>query len=224
MSNLQSVGGLVRVDPGTGAQALVAADPLFYFPQDVAYIGGDSVWIVNKGRTLRSIGGALTITRLSDGMTAEAPVGFFNAQGVALLSSQDVAYSGCQPVSGDCQYPYVAVYGSSAILGGYMGTLAAVPERESPRATMLEPAMPNPFTVATALSFTLAKAGVMELAIFSVDGRRVATLEDGTLAAGRHKVTWYGTDASGRLMRPGMYFARLRSAEGRFARTLVLIR
>jgi streptogramin lyase len=34
LTNLQSVGGLVRVDPVTGAQKLVAADPQFYFPQD----------------------------------------------------------------------------------------------------------------------------------------------------------------------------------------------
>lgn len=224
ITNVQSVGGLVRVDPASGAQTLVAADPLFYFPQDLACIGGDSVWIVNKGRTLRSIGGALTITRLSDGVTAEAPVGFFNSQGIARLSNGSIAYSGCQPVSGDCQYPYVAVYGSGAALGDYMGTLAVVPEREVPKAVALAPAMPNPFAGSTTLRFSMAKAGVVELAIYSVDGRRVATLENGILAAGPHNVTWGGTDAGGRLVRPGVYYARLRSAEGRFARTLVLIR
>ena len=222
-TNVRSVGGLVRVDPGTGAQTLVAADPLFYFPQEVACVGGDSVWIVNKGRTLRSIGGALTITRLSDGVTAEAPVGFFDSQGIARFSNS-VAYSGCQPVSGDCQYPYVAVYGSGAALGNYMGTLAVVPEREVPKTTAFARALPNPFAGSTTLSFSLAKTGTVELAIYSVDGRRVATLENGTLPAGPHNATWNGTDAGGRLVRPGVYYARLGSAEGRFARALVLIR
>ena len=166
----------------------------------------------------------LTITRLSDGATEEAPVGALDSQGIALLSNGSIAYSGCQPVHGDCEYPYVAVYGSSASLGGYMGTLAVVPELEIPKATVLAPAMPNPFAAGTALSFSLAKTGAVELAIYSVDGRRVATLADGTMGAGPHKVTWGGTDAGGRLMRPGMYFARLTSAEGRFTRTLVLIR
>jgi len=223
ITNVQSVGGLVRVDPGTGSQTLLAADPRFFFPQDLVCVGGDSVWIVNKGRPLRSVGGALTITRLSDGATAEAPVGFFNSQGIARLADGGITYSGCQPVHGDCNYHYVAVYGSSAALGGYMGTLAVVPERETPRASMLAPAMPNPFAASTALSFSLTKTGAVELAIYSVDGRRVATLEDGTLVAGPHMVTWGGTDASGRKVRPGVYFARLRSAEGLFARTLVLI-
>lgn len=220
----QSVGGLVRVDPATGAQTLVAADPLFYFPQDLACVGGDSIWIVNKGRTLRSIGGMLTITRLSDGLTAEAPVGSFNSQGIARLPSGCIAYSGCTPVSGDCQYPYVAVYGSAAGLNNYMGTLAVVPEREAPRTSALAAATPNPFAGSTALSFSLARAGAVELAIYSVDGRRVVTLENGKLPAGPHTLVWAGTDASGRLARPGVYWARLRSAEGLFARTLVLIR
>lgn len=224
ITGVQSVGGLVRVDPGTGAQALIAADPLFYFPQDLACIGGDSVWIVNKGRTLRSIGGALTITRLSDGVTSEAPVGFFNSQGIARFADGGVAYSGCQPVHGDCAYPYVAVYGTGTALGDYMGALTTVPEREVLNAPALAPAMPNPFAGSTTLRFNLAGTGAVELAIYSVDGRRVATLEDGILAAGPHRVTWVGMDDRGRLVRPGVYYARLESAEGRFARTLVLIR
>ena len=224
ITNVQSVGGLVRVDPRTGVQTLVAADPLYHFPQDVAFISGDSVWIVNRGRTLRSIGGALTITRLSDGVTTEAPVGNFDAQGIARLSNGSVAHSGCTPVHGDCQYPYVAVYGSGAALGNYMGTLAVVPDRDVSKTTALAPAMPNPFGGSTTLRFSLAKTGYVELAIYSVDGRRLTTLENGILAAGPHKVTWGGTDAGGRLVRPGVYYARLRSAEGRFARALVLIR
>lgn len=225
VTNVQCVGGLLRIDPGTGAQTLVAADPLFYYPQDLVCAGGDSIWIVNKGRTLRSIGGELTITRLSNGVTSEAPVGFFNSQGVARLPSGCVAYSGCEPVHGDCQYPYVAVYGGNGVgLGNYMGTLAVVPDREVPTTIALAPAMPNPFAISTTLSFSLAKPGPVELAIYSVDGRRMATLEDGTMAAGPHTVRWSGTDSSGKSVRPGVYFARLRSAEGRFTRTLVLIR
>jgi len=224
ITNVTSVGGLVRVDPETGAQTLIAADPLYYFPQDVVCIGGDSVWIVNRGRPLRSVGGALTITRLSDGVTTEAPVGYFDSQGIARLPNGRIAYSGCQPVHGDCQSPYVAVYGGGATLGDYMGTLAVVPDREVPNTLALAPAMPNPFAGSTNLSFSLARTGAMELAIYSVDGRRLATLESGTLAAGPHTVTWRGADASGRLVRPGVYYARLKSAEGEFARTLVLVR
>ena len=222
VTNEVAMGALVRVDPVTGTQTLISTDARFYLPQDLVCVGGDSVWVVNQGRTLRSNGGALTITRLSDGETTDAPVGFYDSQGIAQLADGGIAYSGCQPVHGDCNYPYVAVYGSSAALSFYMGTLAVVPEREAARANMLAPASPNPFATSTDLSFTLTKSGSVELAIYSVDGRRVATLEDGGLAAGTHRVTWSGTDASGRAVRPGVYFARLRSAAGISARTVML--
>ena len=223
VTNEAAMGALVRVDPVSGAQTLLSTDARFYMPQDLVCVGEDSVWIVNKGRTLRSIGGEITISRLSDGVTTQAPVGAFNSKGIARLPDGRIAYSCCQPVHGDCDYPYVAVYGSGAALSFYMGTLAVVPERDAARANMLAPASPNPFVASTDLSFILTKPGSVELAIYSVDGRRVATLEDGGLAAGSHRVTWSGTDASGQAVRPGIYFARLRSAAGISARTVVLI-
>src|SRR5262249_55201723 len=48
--------------------------------------------------------------------------------------------------------------------------------RALPTVTVLAPAAPNPFQRATTLSFDLARAGPVELALFSVDGRRVRTL------------------------------------------------
>ncbi len=222
--NRLSLGALVRVDPATGAQTRVAADPFYEAPQAVAYVGGDSAWIVSRGLTLRSAGGAMTITRLSDGATAQAPVGYSDSKGVALLPGGRIAYSGCGGVSGDCFYPYVAVYGGDAWLSGYMGTLTVVPEREAPKAPLLAPATPNPFATGTTLGFSLAQAGAVELAVYSVDGRRVATLVNGSLEAGFHQATWDGTDARGRSVRSGMYYARLSCAEGRSTRALALIR
>lgn len=222
VTNEAAMGALVRVDPVTGTQTVISTDARFYMPQDLVCVGGDSVWVVNRSRLLRSIGGGLTITRLSDGVTTDAPVGFYDSMGIARLPDGGIAYSGCQPVHGDCNYPYVAVYGSGAALGFYMGTLAVVPERETARANLLARATPNPFAASTDLSFSLTETGTVELAIYSVDGRRVATLENGTLAPGPHRVTWRGTDASGRAVRPGVYFARLRTAQGRSVRTIVL--
>ncbi len=57
-----------------------------------------------------------------------------------------------------------------------------------------------------------------------MDGRRVATLVNGSLEAGFHQATWDGTDARGRSVRSGMYYARLSCAEGRSTRALALIR
>jgi flagellar hook assembly protein FlgD len=47
------------------------------------------------------------------------------------------------------------------------------------------------------------------LELFSVDGRRVRSLESGWLAAGDHNAAWDGRDAAGRDVAAGIYFARL---------------
>jgi len=70
-------------------------------------------------------------------------------------------------------------------------------------------ASPNPFNPTTSVSFELPAAGHAELAIFSVDGRRVATLVDTRLSAGPHSIAWNGSDAYGRSVGSGVYFARL---------------
>ena len=90
--------------------------------------------------------------------------------------------------------------------------------------TTLAPARPNPFRQATTLAFTLARAGTVGLAVYGVDGRRVATLLSGARAAGAYRLDWDGRDGDGRPVRPGMYYARLTTPEGRFTRTLVLMR
>jgi len=60
------------------------------------------------------------------------------------------------------------------------------------------------------------------LAVFDVSGRRVATLAHGRLSAGRHTARWSGRDERGVACGPGLYFARLRSAQG--AHTVKLVR
>jgi hypothetical protein len=84
-------------------------------------------------------------------------------------------------------------------------------------ATQFAPAMPNPFRGTTTLSYALAKGGAVELAVYGVDGRKVATLASGVQEAGTYRLSWDGAGA-----RPGLYYARLTTPEGKFTRTLVL--
>jgi flagellar hook assembly protein FlgD len=84
--------------------------------------------------------------------------------------------------------------------------------------------MPNPFARTTALAFALARPGAVTLAVYSVDGRRVATLVNETREAGTYRLQWDGRDASGNVVRSGLYYARLTTPQGSFTRTLVLTR
>ncbi len=78
-----------------------------------------------------------------------------------------------------------------------------------PTVTRLAGAMPNPFHGSTRLAFDLAQRGAVELAIFSVDGRRVRTLVSGTLEPGAYRPEWDGRDERGGPAAAGVYYVRL---------------
>jgi hypothetical protein len=103
-------------------------------------------------------------------------------------------------------------------LGNQPVSLAGV-KAATVTATQFAPAMPNPFRGTTTLSYALAKGGAVELVVYGVDGRKVATLASGVQEAGSYRLTWDGAGA-----RPGLYYARLTTPEGKFTRTLVLTR
>lgn len=85
---------------------------------------------------------------------------------------------------------------------------------------------PNPFfaPTQTAISFQLEKTTAVDLAIFDVAGRRVATLANETTFAGSHTVYWDGRNASGETVTAGIYFYRLKTADQTYTRSLVLMR
>jgi hypothetical protein len=74
-------------------------------------------------------------------------------------------------------------------------------------------ATPNPAHGVLTFQFSLPKAGPVDLRIFDVAGRVVATLLDGTMEAGSHGVTWDAVGPTG-TTHIGMYFARLSTREG----------
>jgi hypothetical protein len=63
---------------------------------------------------------------------------------------------------------------------------------------------PNPFNTATTIEYEIAFGSEVELSIYDVLGRKVTTLIDGRIEAGRHSVKWDASNQSS-----GIYFARL---------------
>jgi hypothetical protein len=98
----------------------------------------------------------------------------------------------------------------------------AAPETPSLAASVS--AFPNPFNPQTTIEFTNPRAGQVELAVFDVRGQRIAVLESGELAAGRHTVTWDGRDEAGRRLGSGVYLARLITGEESRSRKLMLVK
>jgi len=83
---------------------------------------------------------------------------------------------------------------------------------------------PNPFNPATTILLELPAAASLRLTIHDVQGRRLATLVDGRLAAGRHALDWAGTDGDGRPLAAGVYLYRLAVGDHREAGKLVLLK
>ncbi len=88
----------------------------------------------------------------------------------------------------------------------------------------LKPNFPNPFNPRTTLAFELAETKSVRLSIYSLSGRLVRTLVDGTRSEGRHEVQWDGLDSHGLSTPSGTYFYRLQAGGVDQTRSMVLVR
>ncbi len=79
----------------------------------------------------------------------------------------------------------------------------------APAVLRLYPNQPNPFNPSTMVRFELPEAGAVQLSIYDLRGRLVATLLDGIVPAGTREAIWTGRDSAGRAMASGSYLARL---------------
>lgn len=83
---------------------------------------------------------------------------------------------------------------------------------------------PNPFNPETSISFELPKSSHVTLEIINILGETVSTPVDGTLAAGRHLVTFRGVSTDGAELPSGIYFYRMRSGQFESTRKMVLLK
>jgi len=106
------------------------------------------------------------------------------------------------------------------------GTLTPTeePPAEMAAESFLQPNYPNPFNPRTRIDFTMPEPGRVEIAVFDVLGRRVNTLIESVLPAGRHSVVWEGTDLSGDRVASGVYFYRMITPLTNETRKMVLLK
>ena len=76
----------------------------------------------------------------------------------------------------------------------------------APLAFRLYPNMPNPFGLSTSISFDLPQPARVRVEIYDLQGARVKSLVDASMAAGRHVESWDGTDNAGMRSASGIYF------------------
>jgi hypothetical protein len=91
---------------------------------------------------------------------------------------------------------------------GFVPSTTEAEPLPSPAAVSLRVTGANPFRNALDAAFDLAVPARVQVTVFDVQGRRVAVLQDGDLAAGAHRLRWDGT-ARGRRAPAGVYLVRL---------------
>ncbi len=90
---------------------------------------------------------------------------------------------------------------------------------ERPLAFELKQNFPNPFNPGTTIRFTLPETGSVSLAVYDLQGRKVAQLLDGLLDRGEHELYYQATH-----LPSGVYIYRLESERNRAHRKMVLVK
>ncbi len=83
---------------------------------------------------------------------------------------------------------------------------------------------PNPFNPVTTVSFDLPAVAAVRLVIYDAAGRRIRTLVDAPLPAGRHELKWDGTGDNGRPVASGVYLCRMEAGAFSETRRMALVR
>ncbi len=94
-----------------------------------------------------------------------------------------------------------------------------VDEFQMPFEYALEQNWPNPFNPSTTMSYTLQKAGLTQLRIYDVMGRKVGTLLEKHQPAGNYRISFDGST-----LPAGVYFYRLESGSFKSVKKMVLIK
>ena len=88
----------------------------------------------------------------------------------------------------------------------------------------LEQNVPNPFNPDTRIEFSLPAKTAVTIDVYDILGRKVLTLLDETIPAGKHAIVWHGLDDTGNPLPSGVYLYSLKAGKYSQARKMVLIK
>lgn len=142
------------------------------------------------------------------GALADGPTGF----GSTISGSQTDVLNITNVTAHDIGY-YQAVWssgcGADSSFAAQLTGSTAVGDPHTPQNDVLQAIGPNPATSGAQVNFALAHTAQVRLAVHDLAGRRVRTIDVGTLAAGEHRALWDVRGDDGARVRAGMYFVSL---------------
>jgi hypothetical protein len=154
---------------------------------DGSLFAGGNFWIVDSGAAFVAQWDGTIWRPLKGGVDRDV-------HALALQGESTLVLGGDFTLAGSIESPYITLYTPSAV-GVEM--LPATLER------IALVVGPNPSVAAATVRVTLPVAGLTEISVHDVLGRRVATLAEGVLGVGVHTLRW---ETSG--LAPGVYVVR----------------
>lgn len=126
--------------------------------------------------------------------------------------------SPCLPSRSPCGWQ-VGAFGEGCAVSTVPDAEVTVPAR-----LVMEQNVPNPFNPMTRLRFATPRAGMVEVLVYGLDGRRIALVHRGVLVAGPHEVLWQARSDSGEPVASGVYLAQVRFGGEVKSRKIMLVR
>jgi hypothetical protein len=100
-----------------------------------------------------------------------------------------------------------------AIQNGNLAAAGVGPIASAPALNRIQGNYPNPFNPETAVRFTSAQSGRVDVRIFDVAGRLVQTITKNA-TSGVNEVRWNGKSSDGRDLASGVYFVKVKYPDG----------
>ncbi len=120
--------------------------------------------------------------------------------------------------------PRDIVFREFMIVNQGSGFIPSEIQGELPTQYSLNQNYPNPFNSSTKISFDLYADGQVDLSVYDLLGRKVATLINQYLPAGTHSFIWNGRSDTGENMASGMFFYRLQSNDFSETKRMLLMK
>ena len=92
------------------------------------------------------------------------------------------------------------------------------------KSAMLYPAYPNPFNPITTLNYYLKERSFVDMSVYEISGKKIASLLSDFKKAGMHRIQWRGANDNGKMLASGVYFIHFRAGKIQRTQKVFLIR
>lgn len=103
------------------------------------------------------------------------------------------------------------IYSDGVLIEASTLPVSSAPAADGAVQLALSAPRPNPASSRAEIEFAVPRAGLVQLRVFDPAGRRVRSLLDAPVDAGRHQLVWDGRDDAGNLLGSGLFLLELRA-------------